>query len=587
LLDLGVVKPGSTIRIPFASFDKDDGSSITMTNFSTSDVLVYKDGNTTARASTSGFTATTDFNSKTGRHVLIIDLADNTTADFFAAGSEYLVMIDSVTVDTITVGDWAARFRIGYDGAILDTTIATLSSQTSFTLTGGPAEDDALNGHWAIIHDAASAVQFARVLILDYTGSTKTVTLAAGATFTVAAKDNFSLMGMAPMQPATLGRNPVVDASGLVDANAVKLGPTGSGTAQTARDIGASVLLSSGTGPGQLDFTSGRVKADTVYFGGSAGSFTTGVPAVNTTLIAGSLVSTSTAQIGVNVVNFGGSAGTFSSGRPEVNATHWGGTAVASANVRANLIQIGGDTQSGTDLKDFVDTGYDPAAHGVTVTTNSDKTGYTLSSAGQQALVETCFTFNATADYSTADAGSLVKQIADNAGGAGTGSGLTAIPWNAAWDAEVQSEVQDAIEANHLDHLIAVADPGGVVANSSFLAKLVSKSATPAFTSFVNTTDSLEAIRDRGDAAWTTGSGGAGGSGSIEWDVTVNTSGGSPISGVQVWVTTDAAGDDVVAGTLTTDNFGVVTFMLDAGTYYVWQQLGGYNFTNPQEITVA
>ncbi|HEU4854955.1 MAG TPA: hypothetical protein VFS89_06660 [Nitrosospira sp.] len=37
----------------------------------------------------------------------------------------------------------------------------------------------------------------------------------------------------------------------------------------------------------------------------------------------------------------------------------------------------------------------------------------------------------------------------------GTGTGLTAVPWNAAWDAEVQSEVQDAIEANHLDHLLA------------------------------------------------------------------------------------------------------------------------------------
>lgn len=35
------------------------------------------------------------------------------------------------------------------------------------------------------------------------------------------------------------------------------------------------------------------------------------------------------------------------------------------------------------------------------------------------------------------------------------GAGLTAVPWNAAWDAEVQSEVQDAIEANHLDHLLA------------------------------------------------------------------------------------------------------------------------------------
>ena len=37
----------------------------------------------------------------------------------------------------------------------------------------------------------------------------------------------------------------------------------------------------------------------------------------------------------------------------------------------------------------------------------------------------------------------------------GTGDHLTAVPWNASWDAEVQSEVQDAIEANHLDHLLA------------------------------------------------------------------------------------------------------------------------------------
>lgn len=37
--------------------------------------------------------------------------------------------------------------------------------------------------------------------------------------------------------PATSGRSMVVDAAGLVDANVVKVGPTGSGTAQTAGDI--------------------------------------------------------------------------------------------------------------------------------------------------------------------------------------------------------------------------------------------------------------------------------------------------------------------------------------------------------------
>ena len=37
--------------------------------------------------------------------------------------------------------------------------------------------------------------------------------------------------------PATTGRSMVVDSAGLVDANAVKLGPTGAGTAQTAGDL--------------------------------------------------------------------------------------------------------------------------------------------------------------------------------------------------------------------------------------------------------------------------------------------------------------------------------------------------------------
>jgi hypothetical protein len=214
MLDLGTVRPGSTIRIPFNTFDKDDGSAITMTNFAAADLLVYKDGGTTERASTSGFTATTDFDGKTGKHLAVIDLSDNTTAGFFASGSEYHVAIDAVTVDAVTVGGWVARFRIGQSGAWFDTTIATLSSQTSFTLTAGPAEDDALNGHRVIIHDAASAVQCAWAIISDYTGSTKTVTLAAGATFTVAAGDNISIMDAAPLAPTVPGRTLDVSAGG-------------------------------------------------------------------------------------------------------------------------------------------------------------------------------------------------------------------------------------------------------------------------------------------------------------------------------------------------------------------------------------
>lgn len=194
MIDLGKQRPGSTIRIPFSTFDKDDGSSVSLTGYTTADILIFKDGSTTERASTAGFTATTDFDAKTGKHLCIIDLADNTTSGFFTAGSEYLVAIDAITVDGVTTGGWIARFTIGYEGSLFDTTIASLSSQTSFTLTSGPAEDDALNGFLVILHDIASAVQMGRAVISDYVGSTKTVTLAAATTFTIAAGDNISIM---------------------------------------------------------------------------------------------------------------------------------------------------------------------------------------------------------------------------------------------------------------------------------------------------------------------------------------------------------------------------------------------------------
>ena len=71
---------------------------------------------------------------------------------------------------------------------------------------------------------------------------------------------SFTIRRDSALKPTTAGRTLVVDSSGLADATAVKLGQSGSATAQTARDVGASVLLSSGTGTGQLDFTSGQVK---------------------------------------------------------------------------------------------------------------------------------------------------------------------------------------------------------------------------------------------------------------------------------------------------------------------------------------
>lgn len=77
------------------------------------------------------------------------------------------------------------------------------------------------------------------------------------------------------------------------------------------------------------------------------------------------------------------------------------------------------------------------------------------------------------------------------------------------------------------------------------------------------------------------------GSGAVSYPITVNNESSNPIDGVEVWITTDSAGTNVVAGTLSTDASGIVTFMLDAGSYYVWRQKSGYNFANPVAITVT
>jgi len=83
-------------------------------------------------------------------------------------------------------------------------------------------------------------------------------------------------------------------------------------------------------------------------------------------------------------------------------------------------------------------------------------------------------------------------------------------------------------------------------------------------------------------------SGVSGGSGSVTYTLTVD-DGGDPIEGVSVRVSTDNNDPptNVVVGPLTTDTLGKVVFYLDPGTYYTWRQLGGYNFTNPETITVT
>ena len=93
--------------------------------------------------------------------------------------------------------------------------------------------------------------------------------------------------------PATSGRSMVVDAAGLVDANAVKVGPTGAGTAQTAGDIHARLPAALTAG--------GNMKSDALAWNALA---TVALPLVPT--VAGRTLDVSaTGEAGLDWANIG------------------------------------------------------------------------------------------------------------------------------------------------------------------------------------------------------------------------------------------------------------------------------------------
>ncbi len=83
-------------------------------------------------------------------------------------------------------------------GLLQATDIATLAGQNDFTLAEGSGDDDTYNGMMAVIQDAATLEQKAVVIIADYVGSTKTVTLLVDPTFTIVAGDYIDIIAISP-----------------------------------------------------------------------------------------------------------------------------------------------------------------------------------------------------------------------------------------------------------------------------------------------------------------------------------------------------------------------------------------------------
>ncbi len=184
-------------------------------------------------------------------------------------------------------------------------------------------------------------------------------------------------------------------------------------------------------------------------------------------------------------------------GRPQTDVRQWNNTAVPAENTAGYpIVTVKDGTGTGeinTNAGKVV--GVELVDVLTTYTGNTVQTGDSFARLGLPAGASV-----------SADIAAIEAQT-DDIGAAG--AGLTAVPWNAAWDAEVQSEVDDALVAQRLDELLnADSDIDGAApptVGSVFHELLTSTAGS--FT-YDQTTDSLEAIRDRGDAAWTGGGGG-------------------------------------------------------------------------------
>jgi hypothetical protein len=176
-------------------------------------------------------------------------------------------------LSSASAGMTAYYVRAG--GSAVAISLSTLAAANSAWSSGGMKEVDGTNmpGVYRYdIPDAAFASGADSVVITIKATGVVQVTLLVKLTavdFQDAVRAGLTALPNATAG-ATNGLPLAVDSSGRVDVLKIN------GTSQTARDIGASVLLSAGSGAGQLDFTSGVIKANLAQILGTALTETAG-----------------------------------------------------------------------------------------------------------------------------------------------------------------------------------------------------------------------------------------------------------------------------------------------------------------------
>lgn len=313
--------------------------------------------------------------------------------------------------------------HINTEANILSVGISSVTSQTIFVLDGGVATDDYYNGMLGTIQSANTPDRH-YFRVVDYVGSTNTLTIDAAAPFTVNATNHEVNIIATPKQTIALptatagasggvfiaGTNAATSITTALTANITgnlsgSVGSVTGAVGSVTGNVGGNVTGSVGSVTGAVGSVTGNVGGNVV---GSVASVTGAVGSVT------GAVGSVTGNVGGNVV---GSVASVTGAVGSVTGNVGGNVVGSVASVTGGINTAAGTIQT----LDALDTAQD-TQHSTTQTYLSTNLG-------------------------------LLGANATEAGG--TGDQLTAIPWNAAWDAEVQSECVDAIQETVPDSIPA------------------------------------------------------------------------------------------------------------------------------------
>jgi hypothetical protein len=488
---------GDTVYFGFFPFDS-NGGSVTITGLAVTDIEIMRCSDEVERTSDVGYTLLDtdgiDLKGHTGIHGFKVDTSSNAHVGFWADGNTYFVVVDAVTIDSQTV-------RLLYLLPLGLSLKPTTAGRTLTVSANGEANADLTFIHGTALTETATQLAGAFTKFFDVASPTGTVNSLPDAAPGVVG-GGLTLAQQAGYPTGCVWFDTQGAAGAVSYVNGIVTNPSSSPTnthtllgnlnLKVVRVVNASNYTAEATYTGvsfigeKWNFFPSGQQMINCYFEGAtitSGTFhanSTGCQFTKCKLSTVTLPAGATAAAACTLRECGLS-GTFTIGAAGIftfdncysegaAGTDW---VLDFAAVGATTINLAGFSGP-VEVRNM-------AAGDVLVVDGAGKMTLTAPCAGTLYLRGSWELVPGTATTTINDSSRWNED--------------QTVTWNAAWDAEVESECNDAMVALNLDHLlkVALADDGDIV-NDTALAQVMATDGD--FTGYSKGTDSLEALRD-------------------------------------------------------------------------------------------